>query len=108
MPEASSLPNRRTSLLGTDLDGNRVLVSWSTAGQLYRCPGCGQSIEVGRAHIVVHYEGEDPYYQHWHTGCAGSRILRELRGMREVPAGKGPGPGRRRAATRARRQRRDG
>lgn len=104
------LPNRRQSLDGYDLDGRQVRLSWALARQLYRCPGCRISVEVGNEHIVVAYPGDDPpYYQHWHRSCALS-LVRSMGGVRAIPApnppptaGRQSGAGKRRRGRQGRR-----
>ena len=85
----AGLPNRRQSLDGRDLDGRRLRLSWAIARQLYRCPGCGSTLEMGHKHIIVAYPGDDsPYYQHWHRRCA----LALVRSMASVQIISAPDP----------------
>ena len=79
-------PSRRKSLTATDLDGNELLFVFSISKQLYRCPGCGGSIEVGREHTLVRYLGgpSESFHQHWHGDCAAERFTREVRNVRHV------------------------
>jgi hypothetical protein len=51
--EAPMLVTRRKSLKATDLDGEPVVLSQIVAKKLYRCPGCGERIEVGNDHVLV-------------------------------------------------------
>ncbi|MBA2273478.1 MAG: hypothetical protein H0W21_06195 [Actinobacteria bacterium] len=82
----AGLPNRRQSLNGQDLDGRHLRLSWAIARQLYRCPGCGSTIEVGNEHVVVAYPGDDPpYYQHWHRRCA-LPLVRSMASVHPIPA----------------------
>ena len=76
MNEDLSLPDRRHSLRAIDLDGRAVVLVASISKELYRCPGCGQSIPVGADHVIVEYpEEESPaYHQHWHRSCAQTGI----------------------------------
>ena len=108
--EDLSMPDRRHSLRAVDLDGRAVVLVASISKELYRCPGCGQSIPVGADHVIVEYpEEESPaYHQHWHRSCAQTGILRELRSLRKVPASTAnkPSRGQRRAATLKRRRER--
>ena len=66
------MPTRRTSISGTDLDGRPVKLSVGISRKLYRCPGCRESIEIGREHVIVEREEESgrSFHQHWHTDCA--------------------------------------
>jgi len=79
------LPTRRYDLAGTDLDGRAVRVSLGLSRQLYRCPGCRDSLQIGAEHIILVLEEPDGarYHQHWHTACVAS-ILRELQGVRRL------------------------
>ena len=77
------LPTRRNDVRGRDLEGRSVVLTFSISKKLYRCPGCGGSIEIGREHVIVRYP-DDGYYQHWHAECARS-VLRELRGAERIP-----------------------
>jgi hypothetical protein len=111
MNEDLSMPDRRHSLRAVDLDGRTVVLLASISKELYRCPGCGQSIPVGADHVILEYPDEDDspaYHQHWHRSCAQTGIVRELRSLHKVPAsttGK-PSRGQRRAATLKRRRER--
>ena len=110
MTEDSSLPSRRHSLRGVDHDGHRVVLVVSISKELYRCPGCGDSIPVGTDHVIVEHpdEGPDTYHQHWHSACAREGIVRRLRSIHPVPASNAGKPtrGQRRAATLKRRRER--
>ncbi|MBA3628845.1 MAG: hypothetical protein H0W55_04090 [Actinobacteria bacterium] len=87
----AGLPNRRLSLDGQDLDGRRLRLSWAIARQLYRCPGCGSTVEVGNEHVVVAYPGDDPpFYQHWHRRCA-LALVRSMASVHTIPAPDPPG-----------------
>jgi uncharacterized membrane protein len=73
------MPTRRRSVKGVDLDGRRVELSVGISRNLYRCPGCRESIEIGREHVIVDRDEESgrSFHQHWHTDCA--RVIgREL------------------------------
>jgi hypothetical protein len=103
---SSSVPNRRQKVQGRSLDDELVELSFTIAKKLYRCPGCGKSIDVGSAHTLVRFLEEDsPHYQHWHRGCAEQQILRSLKGIRTVPSPAGPSSGQRRRAADVRRRR---
>jgi hypothetical protein len=81
------LPNRRQSVEGETLDGDQVRLAHTIARKLYRCPGCGDSIEIGSAHTLVQYlAAESAFHQHWHRGCAAREVLRDLKRSRVVPA----------------------
>jgi hypothetical protein len=82
----SHLPTRRLSLIGTDLDDNRVELKHTISKKLYRCPGCGESISIGAEHVLVRIQQPDrsSYHQHWHRDCT-RKIVRELRGLRARP-----------------------
>ncbi|CAN5302907.1 hypothetical protein BH20ACT22_BH20ACT22_08740 [soil metagenome] len=102
----AGLPNRRLSLDGQDLDGRHLRLSWAIARQLYRCPGCGSTVELGNEHIVVAYPGDDPpYYQHWHRRCA-LALVRSLASVHTIPAPDPPGGTARGNRPRKRRRRR--
>lgn len=81
--DTPGLPTRRTSLGGTDLDGNDVVLSFTISRKLYRCPGCRNSIAIGTEHVLVRYAqpAGETYHQHWHFECA-SAVVRELRNLR--------------------------
>ncbi len=83
---SEELPTRRFDLSGTDLDGRKVRFALGLARQLYRCPGCRESLDIGAEHLFVAIEEPDGerYHQHWHTDC-GRRILRDTRGIRRIP-----------------------
>ncbi len=98
------LVTRRQSLKATDLDGEPVTMSLVVAKKLYRCPGCGERIEVGSEHILVRHETPSRH-QHWHHSCAAEMARRELRGLREVAAERSQlSPGARRQAALRRRR----
>lgn len=88
----SSMPSKRTSVEGETYEGERVRLSLSVAKKLYRCPSCRQMIGIGSDHVFVHYLDADPAFdhEHWHSGCAGERLLRNLARARNVPAPKAP------------------
>jgi hypothetical protein len=79
-------PSRRTNLRGVDLDGNEIEFVFTISKKLYRCPGCGLSIDVGREHTLVRYlEGpKGSFHQHWHSDCAADSFRREMRNVRSV------------------------
>jgi hypothetical protein len=81
----TSLPSRRQSLRGVDFDDNVVVLSFSIARKLYKCPGCYEYIPIGSEHILVRYFEPDgnAFYQHWHRDCTRT-IVRELRGTEPV------------------------
>lgn len=83
MDPAPERPSRRQSVAGTDLDGRDVVMSASIARKLYRCPGCGGSIDVGAEHVLVRVteRGGESYHQHWHGECSRA-VRRELTGAR--------------------------
>ena len=85
MDPAPERPTRRASVAGTDLDGRAVVLAATVARKLYRCPGCGGSIEVGAEHVLVRIAepGGDSYHQHWHGDCARA-VRRELADARAV------------------------
>ena len=89
-----ALPNRRTSIQGETYEGERIRLSLSVAKKLYRCPGCKQSLEIGTDHVFVKYLDADPPYdhEHWHSGCAESKLIRNLASSSAVPAQKRPRP----------------
>jgi hypothetical protein len=98
---------RRRSLTATDLDGGPVMLSLVVAKKLYRCPGCGKSIEVGSDHVLVRHEALSRH-QHWHQSCAADMARRELRDLREVAAERSQlSPGARRQTALRRRRRED-
>ncbi len=81
---SAGLPTRRFDIAATDLDGRSIRLSLGIAKQLYRCPGCRESLAIGAEHVIVAIaepEGER-YHQHWHSRCVAERLLRELRGSR--------------------------
>jgi hypothetical protein len=85
--DLSELPTRRSSLTGTDLDGNKLTLAFAIARKLYRCPGCRESVNVGAEHVVVARKdvtGEG-YHQHWHRDCART-LVRTLKAARSIPA----------------------
>ncbi len=105
----SLLPTRRSSIRGRNLDGLDVVLSWSIAKKLYRCPGCKSSIEVGADHVLVRYgdDDEEGHHQHWHGPCV-QAIRRELEGLHSVPSAwtdAKPTRGQRRGAALKRRRR---
>jgi hypothetical protein len=82
------LPDTRTSLVGTDVDGDEVWLIRSISQKLYRCPGCGGAIGIGDDHVVVqrvHRIGGTEH-QHWHRRCASEILVDQLRGVRKVSA----------------------
>jgi len=84
-----------------------VVLSQIVAKKLYRCPGCGERIEVGSDHVLVRHEAR-ARHQHWHHSCAADMARRELRGIREVVADRSQlSPGARRQAALRRRRRED-
>ena len=108
MEEDLPMPDRRHSLRAVDLDGRTVVLAASVSKELYRCPGCRESIAVGADHVIVEYPDEESaaYHQHWHRSCAQTGILRNLRSTHKVPASNAnkPSRGQRRAATLKRRR----
>lgn len=85
---SDDLPTRRSALAAVDLDGRGVVLEFTIGHKLYRCPGCGSSIEVGAEHVLVKLAppGERPYHQHWHRQCTAG-LRRQLRRPRVVPPG---------------------
>ena len=82
-----NVPNRRQSIEGETYDGDAVRLAFTIARKLYRCPGCRESVEIGTAHILVQYLSSDPpFHQHWHSHCAMSSVVRELKMSRVVRA----------------------
>ena len=110
MNEDLSLPDRRHSLRALDLDGRTVVLATSVSKELYRCPGCRESIPVGTEHVIVEYPDEESaaYHQHWHRGCSQTGIVRNLRSPHQVPVSNEnkPSRGQRRAASLKRRRER--
>jgi hypothetical protein len=84
----SDLPTRRQSLRGIDFDDNVVVLVFSIARKLYKCPGCHDYVPVGAEHVLVRYfePGGTTFYQHWHRDCT-KTIVRELRGAEPVAPG---------------------
>jgi len=84
----SDLPTRRQSLRGIDFDENVVVLVFSIARKLYKCPGCYDYVQVGAEHVLVRYFEPDgaTFYQHWHRDCT-KTIVRELRGAEPVAPG---------------------
>lgn len=101
------MPGRRRSIRGLDANGNSVTLEFTVSKQLYRCPWCRASIEVGSEHVlaIIETPGQDPYHQHWHRDCARSELLRTIRNPQAIAPTPGLTPGARRAATRERRRR---
>jgi hypothetical protein len=99
----TDLPSRRQSLRGVDFDDNVVVLSFSIARKLYKCPGCYEYIAVGSEHVLVRYFEPDgnTFYQHWHRDCTRT-IVRELRGTEKVAPGFERSAGRRRRLPRTR------
>jgi hypothetical protein len=91
------LPSRRQSLRGVDFDANTVVLEFSIARKLYKCPGCYDYIPVGAEHVLVRYFEPDgaTFYQHWHRDCT-KTIVRELREEEVVAPGLSRSPRRRR------------
>jgi hypothetical protein len=80
-------PNRRQALEGETYDGVFVRLKYTVARKLYRCPGCGTSVEIGSAHTLVQYPtAEPPWHQHWHRECAVTAFVRQLKTSRVVQA----------------------
>lgn len=81
-------PSRRQSVRAADLDGNELLFAFSISKKLYRCPGCGDPIDVGREHVLVRYLSgpRGRLHQHWHAACTDDRFTREVRSARLIPA----------------------
>jgi hypothetical protein len=51
----------------------------SAATKVYRCPGCGQEVRPGVAHVVAwpaDGRGDEADRRHWHTGCWRARDRR--------------------------------
>jgi hypothetical protein len=83
---SARFPTRRQSVIGVDLDGNMVELSFAISKKLYGCPGCGKSIPIGSEHVVVARREPEgaAYHQHWHTPCS-AQVLRELRNVERKP-----------------------
>lgn len=81
-----SLPNRRQSLKGADLDGVEMTLSFCIARKLYTCPGCRSQIQVGGEHVLVKFHSgpRAGSHQHWDKDCADQRFVRELRDPKVV------------------------
>lgn len=81
---SAGLPTARFDIVATDLDGRSVRLSRAIAKQLYRCPGCRESLAIGAEHVIVVIAEPDGerFHQHWHSDCVAERLLRELRGVR--------------------------
>jgi hypothetical protein len=79
-------PSRRHGITGTNLDGERVELSFSISKQLYRCPGCRGQIPIGSEHVVVRItpKAGAAFHQHWHRDCVPS-LTRELRDVQRKP-----------------------
>jgi hypothetical protein len=71
------LPTRRHPISGHDLDGNPITLKLIVSKQLYVCPGCKETVEIGKEHVLVQRTGRDSFHQHWHTACAAA-IAREI------------------------------
>ncbi|MPZ69248.1 MAG: hypothetical protein GEU71_06915 [Actinobacteria bacterium] len=102
MTDERRAPTRRHSLMGKDLDGNTIVLSFTISHSLYTCPGCRGQIEVGREHTLVRYVEPDgeAWHQHWHRDCART-LEREMKNIQTRPASelqgrRGPKPRRRR------------
>lgn len=89
-----ALPDRRMSIQGVTFEGERLRLSLSVAKKLYRCPGCRGSLAIGTDHVFVRYLDADPPYdhEHWHSGCAASKLVRNLSSSTRIPAQKAPRP----------------
>ena len=107
MTDSSSLPSRRRSLSGTDLDGHPVELSVTVAHQLYRCPGCRGYIDVGSEHVLVRYPGEEQgFHRHWHRPCGLEFARGELRDLHSATStDRAPTKGQRRQTALQRRRR---
>lgn len=79
------LPTRRRHVIGQDLEGRNIELRLSISRKLYRCPGCGGSLEIGSEHVLVMFT-DAGYHQHWHNDCAADRVVRNLRRTRTEPA----------------------
>jgi hypothetical protein len=88
----NGLPDRRRSVEGETFEGDRLRLSFDIARKLYRCPGCRGLIDVGAAHVYVHYLDADPPWdhEHWHSGCASQKLLRLMTERKEVSAPRAP------------------
>jgi hypothetical protein len=82
------LPTRRDPVVGHDLDGEPITLKLIVSKQLYVCPGCRSTVEIGSEHVLVQRRGADPHHQHWHTTCA-SAIAREMDIARNKPRSSG-------------------
>ena len=51
-------------------------ISASSAGKVYRCPGCDQEIAPTLAHIVAWRPNAEGDRRHWHTPCWNARLRR--------------------------------
>jgi hypothetical protein len=82
-----NLPNRRQDLEGETYEGASLRLVYTVARNLYRCPGCHESVQIGAAHTLVHHLSADPpFYQHWHRECAATDLVRQLKTSRAVRA----------------------
>ena len=81
-------PSRRNNVRATDLDGEELEFIFSISKKLYRCPGCGNAIDVGREHTLIKFltGPRARSHQHWHKDCATEAFGREVRNTRKVPA----------------------
>ena len=83
----ANLPSRRQDLEGETYDGVTLRLVYTVARNLYRCPGCHESVQIGAAHTLVHHLSADPpFYQHWHRECAARDLVRQLKTSRAVRA----------------------
>ena len=82
-------PTRRNTVRATDLDGEQLEFIFSISKKLYRCPGCGEAVEVGREHTLIKFltGARSRSHQHWHKDCAAEAFRREVRHVRKIPAG---------------------
>ena len=103
---SASLPDRKTNVIGRDLEGNSVELSYIAAPRLYVCPSCREEIPIGSSHVLVRYAPDEsaPFHQHWHTDCVRDDLVRDLRDAVTKPAERGPGRGARRAQALERRR----
>jgi hypothetical protein len=81
-----NLPDRRTSLVGIDPDGNEVWLVRAISQKLYRCPGCHREVAIGSEHVVVRYfrRGGGSDHHHWHAECADRLLAPTLSRLRRV------------------------
>jgi hypothetical protein len=82
------LPDQRQSLVGMGDEGEEIALIRAISRKPYRCPNCGQEVEIGSEHVVVRYShpARKIKHTHWHRSCVDDALRYTLRSLRPIPA----------------------